>query len=409
MIQTKENMAILFERIIPYLDARLKSLSTMMNFTCVEFCRKDSTYLMKLIQEKPPYKKVTLFENGDYRRYPASVLLNKTFEALDKVNPSAVAIIGWYDRISLSALLWCLEKGVPALFMGDNTEKDSRRWKPMEWVKSNLLSGYRSALVAGTPQKSYLLKLGFSPGSIYLGYDVVDNDYFAKKAGRARKNKVAIRKKLKLPGNYFLASCRFIPQKNLLKLIQAYSKYIKLVTDPWTLVITGDGPEKERMVRDIQRLGLADNVLLPGFIQYEQLPDYYGLAKAFILPSLSEPWGLVVNEAMASGLPVLVSDRCGCSEDLVQNGINGFTFDYSNPDQLAELMARMSTLSPKKIKSMGEKSLEIIHHWHPRNFSKNLHAAFEAALQAPQPTTPWYIRPLIRFLISRGFRIFRKT
>ncbi len=149
----KVNLAVLFERIVPSLDARLKSLATVIDFTCIEFCRQDETYLMELVKEKSPYKKITLFENYDYARYPAAVLLKRTFEALDKVNPSVVAIIGWYDRISLSALLWCLKKGVPALLMGDSTEKDSRRRKPLEWLKSILLSGYSSALIGGSSPK----------------------------------------------------------------------------------------------------------------------------------------------------------------------------------------------------------------------------------------------------------------
>ncbi len=218
-----------------------------------------------------------------------------------------------------------------------------------------------------------------------------------------------IRKKLNLPDDYFLVSCRFIPQKNLPMLIRAYSKYIKLVPNPWALVVTGEGPERESILREIQNHGLMDSVRLPGFIQYDQLPDYYGLAKTFILPSLSEPWGLVVNEAMASGLPVLVSDPCGCSEDLVQTGENGFIFNPSNPEELAGLMARMSTLPLEKIKTMGEKSTEIIRHWHPRNFSENLRAALETAFQAPKPNTPWFIKPLVRLLISRSFRMFRRT
>ena len=75
--------------------------------------------------------------------------------------------------------------------------------------------------------------------------------------------------------------------------------------------------------------------------QAEQLPPIYASAGCFVLPSLSEPWGLVVNEAMASGLPVLVSNRCGCAPDLVREGENGFLFDPARPDELACLMERI--------------------------------------------------------------------
>ena len=83
-----------------------------------------------------------------------------------------------------------------------------------------------------------------------------------------------------------------------------------------------------------------EDVLLPGFKQYPELPLYYGLAGAFVLPSLTEPWGLVVNEAMAAGLPVVVSDRCGCASDLVRPGENGFAFDPCDIEQLAALLGQ---------------------------------------------------------------------
>jgi glycosyltransferase involved in cell wall biosynthesis len=84
------------------------------------------------------------------------------------------------------------------------------------------------------------------------------------------------------------------------------------------------------------------DVLFPGFRKGKELGTYYGLASCFILPSLQEQWGLVVNEAMAAGLPVLVSQTSGCAPDLVQEGVNGFTFDPTNPMQLAELMEKIA-------------------------------------------------------------------
>ena len=81
---------------------------------------------------------------------------------------------------------------------------------------------------------------------------------------------------------------------------------------------------------------------MPGFKQYDELPIYYGLAGAFIHASTTEQWGLVVNEAMAAGLPVIVSERCGCAPDLVENGRNGFTFDPYDVDALTHLMLKMA-------------------------------------------------------------------
>src|SRR5208337_5127598 len=91
---------------------------------------------------------------------------------------------------------------------------------------------------------------------------------------------------------------------------------------------------------------------LPGFKQYEELPAYYGLAGAFVHASTAEQWGLVANEAMASGLPVLVSNRCGCATELVEEGRNGFAFDPENVEQLAGFMRRLGC-GPTDAASMG--------------------------------------------------------
>ena len=125
-------------------------------------------------------------------------------------------------------------------------------------------------------------------------------------------------------------------------------------------MLLGDGPLKSDLCRLISDLGLQHSVLLPGFKQYPELPAYYGLASAFVHASTTEQWGLVVNEAMASGLPVLVSNRCGCAADLVQEGVNGFTFDPFNVEQLAQLMFQISAFQPFRLSAFGSASREII-------------------------------------------------
>jgi 1,2-diacylglycerol 3-alpha-glucosyltransferase len=107
-------------------------------------------------------------------------------------------------------------------------------------------------------------------------------------------------------------------------------------------VLLGDGPLKETLFHQVARMGLTDRVRFPGFKQYDELPIFYGLASAFIHASSSEQWGLVVNEAMASRLPVLVSERCGCAPDLVQNGVNGFTFDPFDIKNITDRMLQLS-------------------------------------------------------------------
>ena len=118
-------------------------------------------------------------------------------------------------------------------------------------------------------------------------------------------------------------------------------------------MILGDGHLRPQLTRRVEQLGIAEDVLLPGFKQYDELPAWYGLAGAFVLASTTEQWGLVVNEAMASGLPVLVSERCGCAPDLVEDGVNGFTFDPYDVEGLAGLMQRVAAMTDEQRQAMA--------------------------------------------------------
>jgi len=158
--------------------------------------------------------------------------------------------------------------------------------------------------------------------------------------------------------------------------VEAYRQYRKRYSDPWDLVICGSGPQ----ARELQAAAAeVSGIHFPGFKQLDELPVYYGLASAFILASSHfEQWGLVVNEAMAAGLPVLVSRACGCAPNLVKEGVNGFTFDPYDVGGLAGLMVRMSS-GELNLKAMGEASQVIIAGWTPEVFGENLLRAVDAA------------------------------
>ena len=268
--------------------------------------------------------------------------------------------------------MWCIDHSVPAILMSESQYSDSHRrwWK--EYTKHCFVNCFSAGLVGGTPQKEYLAKLGMERWRIFFGYDVVDNSHFYVGSSSARKNAHYLRRCLNLPENYFLSSCRFIEKKNILSLLQAYRVYIdRFLQNSWSLVILGDGELKSEIIASISRLGLQKFVFLPGFKQYSELPNYYGLARAFVLASTSEQWGLVVNEAMASCLPVLVSERCGCARDLVVDGKNGYRFDPFDVNYLADLMGKI-TQSNVSLMDMGRASNDIISQFGTDYFAKGL-------------------------------------
>ena len=119
------------------------------------------------------------------------------------------------------------------------------------------------------------------------------------------------------------------------------------------------------------------DVTFAGFQQFDELVGYYAFAGAFIHPALQEQWGLVVNEAMACGLPVGVSQTVGAAYDLVQDGKNGYKFDPANEVSIEEALTRLA-VSAEKRDSMSACSLEIIADWTPEHFARNFWAAVEA-------------------------------
>ncbi|HWY30218.1 MAG TPA: glycosyltransferase, partial [Candidatus Acidoferrum sp.] len=218
---------------------------------------------------------------------------------------------------------------------------------------------------------------------------------------------VELRKKHALPQNYFLASARFVEKKNLARLIHAYAAYRarssitgngRSPTETWELVLLGDGPLRPELCRQIAALGLKEHVFMRGFKQYAELPVFYGLARAFIHASTTEQWGLVVNEAMASGLPVLVSNRCGCAMDLVREASTGFTFDPLNTEQMADLMSRCSK-TPDDLVDMGKAAQILISSWGLDRFAGGLMQAVEKSVESPPPKASLANRLLIKLLL----------
>ena len=136
---------------------------------------------------------------------------------------------------------------------------------------------------------------------------------------------------------------------------------------------------RPQIEQQIKELGLQKFIHLPGFLQQEELLPYFAHASCFIHASTQEQWGLVVNEAMAAGLPVIVSNRCGCFEDLVIEGVNGFGFDPTNQQKLTDLMLKMSS-GKVDLSVMGEASLQHIQKYSPDYFAQGLMKALEYSL-----------------------------
>jgi glycosyltransferase involved in cell wall biosynthesis len=167
--------------------------------------------------------------------------------------------------------------------------------------------------------------------------------------------------------NNFLYIGRFSREKNVFHLLDAYKKIAER-NDRWGLILVGNGPQKKRIEDYIQKYGIK-NVSLPGFIQKIDIPKFLAVSNILILPSISETWGIVVNEAMAAGLPVLVSRKCGCYPDIVRDEESGFSFNPFDKNQLYNLMREIVD-GGVNLKKMGESSLQIIKDYTPERAAR---------------------------------------
>jgi glycosyltransferase involved in cell wall biosynthesis len=345
---------------------------------------RDSEYgWAPVVARDELFERCTVMEcpSREGRRQPRA-LHRAVAGALTRLQPDVVVIHGWGHPESVSSLRWARRQRCPWILACDSSYDDARRRWAKELVKRWLIRGCRAALAAGTPQAEYLGRLGVPRERIFHPATcTVDNDYFERGSEQARARAVQLRQRLRLPERYFLSVARLVNKKNLPTLIRAYAGYRQRVdTAAHHLVLCGSGPDEEGLRRLVDSLGLGKSVHFSGFRQIDELPVLYGLASCFVLPSSHyEQWGLVINEAMASGLPVLVSRACGGARDLVREGENGFLFDYDDEARLAELLVRMHG-SEEERQAMGSMSKKIVAGHSLEVAARNLWRAVAAAM-----------------------------
>lgn len=395
-----EHVVVLFDKIGPYHHARLTAAGKRLPLTVIELARKSREYNWAPIEDTTTYRRQTLFSDQATAALRPQLICDRVTQALDELRPTTLAIPGWSEPGPLSALYWALLYKVPAIVMSATSAQDFRRRWIKEWIKRRVVSSFCAALVGGEPHRTYVNNLGVASDTVFVGYNVVDNAHFREGSQAARKHTATLRRKYELPARYLLVCARFVPKKNLPRLVQAFSCYrANSVAPGLELVLVGDGPERVAIEEAIERSGLEHVVHLVGFRSYDELPVFYGLADALIHASTTEQWGLVVNEAMASGLPVLVSDACGCTQDLVHEEQNGFTFDPYDVQAMANLMHMVAT-QPQRAAAMGTASSEIIQQWSPGTFARGLKSAVDVCTSRAQ-THSILDRMLVKALIHR--------
>jgi glycosyltransferase involved in cell wall biosynthesis len=178
---------------------------------------------------------------------------------------------------------------------------------------------------------------------------------------------------MKLPSRFILFVGRLVPEKGVFDLLEAYANLESGLRSEVGLVFAGDGVSREKLSQLAKRIS-PGTISFPGFAQREDLAGLYALAETLVLPTHSDPWGLVVNEAMACGLPVIVSSVAGCSADLVEDGWNGYVVPARDSEKLNVAIA--SLLRQHELRrQMSAHSLERIRSHSPEACADGLAAA----------------------------------
>jgi glycosyltransferase involved in cell wall biosynthesis len=219
----------------------------------------------------------------------------------------------------------------------------------------------------GRVGREYLERMyGVSDTRIFNQFLSIDVTAIETRA-RMKRSKLDIRQSLGLPlHRRIVLFCGYlIPRKRIDLMILAVSSFAP-DRRPVVLIV-GRGPLQSQLQDLAARLAVT--ALFVGFHEGEELADYYLASDAFVLPSDDEPWGLVINEAMAASLPVICSDACGAAGDLVQDGTNGYRFRVGDASSLHE---KLSLLLSKDLEPFSRASLNIIRQWTPTNSAESL-------------------------------------
>jgi glycosyltransferase involved in cell wall biosynthesis len=307
-----------------------------------------------------------------------NVLLNRGLtHALQSASPDLIVCGGYSYVASWQALWWARSNNIPFLLWSESCLQDRRSGhRLVEFLKGQFFRKCDGFIVPGEAARVYQRSWGATDESIFTAVNAVDNELFARGAEAARQNDAGIRTELNLPGRYFLFVGRLVREKGVFDLLAAYARLNSSLRNDIGLVFVGNGLAREQL--EAQSLAVSPGVVkFVGFAHREQLPAYYALAESLVLPTYTDPWGLVVNEAMACGLPVVVSRMAGCAIDLVRDNWNGIVI---SPGDVAGLSNALQVIASRReiVEPMSSRSLELIAQYSPQSWSAGLSRAVES-------------------------------
>lgn len=285
----------------------------------------------------------------------------------------AFIVHGWYLKSFWQAIISCRETNTPIMIRGDSQLVTKRTLvkRVLKYPLYRLLiSRFNAYLNVGSRSKEYYLNYGANKKNIFFSPHCVDNEYFINESKKLTKEKPSIRKELSISEDsfIFLFVGKLIDKKRPLDFVRAINKAQKINSKIFGLIV-GDGILRKIVEDEITKY--SSNIRMLGFLNQSEIVKAYSASDCLILPSDGgETWGLVVNEAMACGLPAIVSDTVGCSPDLILEGKTGQVYSLGDTNSLANKIKEMSDRDTLNI--MGKNAKNHIKHYSVENSIKGI-------------------------------------
>jgi glycosyltransferase involved in cell wall biosynthesis len=358
-VTTIQNIIVPYE--VPLFTELSRSPEIDLN---VYFC--DTTYKDRKwdISECSQYKNEVLpgitIELGEV----ASSLNPGIINRLRRDGPDVIILSGGYSNLTmLLAFIYGSLSGTPVIYRCDGTKYDrmkssmiSRASRPVERY---VITRSQALICPGNDAREYLIDSGATPERVFISpYTTQDDDLFIRKSIEFRENKAQIKAQLGIKEKIILIFVgRFIGDKGIEYLMDAFRRLSKEHSNIGLLLL-GDGP-MDLQLRDYCKDYGLNNVYFPGFVDGQDKVKYYTISDIFVLPTLRDLWGLVINEAMLCGLPVITTRATGAARDMVINGKNGFVVEEASSDDL--YLALETAISDDELRSeMGRCAMETV-------------------------------------------------
>lgn len=291
-----------------------------------------------------------------YARRPASGIGT----LLREFRPDVALVSGWQELSLLQVIASLRLSGIPLVIRGESNDLKKRSPAARAFHRT-LLRCFDSALAIGQANRRFYEAAGFPSGQIVDAPYFVDNKRFEFQSRCARERRSALRALWSIPEDavVVLFAGKLEPKKRPLDFLEAVRRAEALTSQPVMGLVVGDGEMRVEAQELASRAGIRAS--FAGFLNQSRIAEAYAASDLLVLPSdHGETWGLVVNEAMAAGLPAIVSDRVGCAHDLVIDGETGLVFPFGDVDTLANSIGRLASNADSRL-AMGELAKARVH------------------------------------------------